>query len=367
MKALFISNDPKIFEPGSAVAARLAAYAAAIGDLYVVSVGHRSARESHLGALHLYPVFAPRFWRVRALARRARALIKGQGIAIVSAQDPFEHALAALRAVRGTSAKLHIQIHTDFLSPYFARESLRNWMRVRLAGRTLSQAAGIRVVSERIKKSLMARYGAHIKEPVVIPIALDANVPAPLAFPKHFPFTLITASRLTGEKRISDILRALRRAHKRYPGVGLVILGDGPERVNLANEATSLGLNKAVTFLGYRADALALMQSATGYIQASAYEGYGAALIEAALAKLPIITTDVGIVGEVLVPDQDAFVCPVADINCLTTKIETLVADNTLRLRIGHSAEAHARAHLASVGEVAKRIAEDLQIVSTRA
>mgnify|MGYP002145328348 CR=1 FL=1 len=39
--------------------------------------------------------------------------------------ESFEHGLAALRAVRKTGAKLHIQVHTDFLSPWFVRDG--NW------------------------------------------------------------------------------------------------------------------------------------------------------------------------------------------------------------------------------------------------
>ncbi|MEK7077017.1 MAG: hypothetical protein AAB967_02180, partial [Patescibacteria group bacterium] len=122
MKILFVSNDPTLFDVTSSTRARMRAYAALMGELHIVSVANLGAREEQEGNLFLYPVHAWKIFRVRSLAKRARALILQYGIEAVSAQDPFEHGLAALRAVRGTTTKLHIQVHTDFLSPWFVNK-----------------------------------------------------------------------------------------------------------------------------------------------------------------------------------------------------------------------------------------------------
>jgi len=125
MKVLFVSNDPTIFVATSAAHARMRAYAAFIGELHIVSAAPRGAREEQEGNLFLHPVHSWKLFRIRALASRAHALIIKYGIEVVSAQDPFEHGLAALRALRDTNAKLHVQVHTDFLSPWFVRSG--NW------------------------------------------------------------------------------------------------------------------------------------------------------------------------------------------------------------------------------------------------
>ena len=308
MKVLFVSNDPTIFVATSAAHARMRAYAAFIGELHIVSAAPRGAREEQEGNLFLHPVHSWKLFRIRALASRAHALIIKYGIEVVSAQDPFEHGLAALRALRDTNAKLHVQVHTDFLSPWFVRSG--NWRspqgrvpflnryRRRLAGRVLPAAAGIRAVSERVKASLVERYGPRIGEPSVIPIAVNATVPPPVLLPAHpFTFALIAVGRLEPEKRIEDILAALKLVVGHYPMVGLFIVGDGRERVRLERMTRALKLEENVIFLGERPDARALMGRAQAFIQASAYEGYGRTLIEAALAKVPIITPDVAIVG----------------------------------------------------------------------
>ncbi|HUQ30346.1 MAG TPA: glycosyltransferase [Candidatus Paceibacterota bacterium] len=372
MRALFISNDPLLFDAASTVRTRMRAYARAIGELHIVSLAPRGSGEAHEEALHLYPVHGSRLFRTAILAARARALIESKHIEIVSAQDPFEHGRAALRAVQGTAAKLHVQVHTDFLSPWFTRGG--NWrapqvrmpflnrFRRRMADGVLPQAHGIRVVSERVKQSLVARYGSRIPEPSVIPIAVDATVPEPVALPpRPFTFTLITVARLEPEKRIEDILAALTLVAPHYPVAGLVIVGEGRERRQLERLARSFGIRDKVVFLGARSDAWGLMRSAQAFIQASAYEGYSRTLMEAALAKIPIITTDVGIVGEVFTGYEDVLAAPVADPTALSYHIVGLIEDMEVRLSLPMHAEAKARAHLATQGDVPARIAADLQ------
>ncbi len=369
MKALFISNDPMIFDATSLVRARMRTYATAIGELHILSLAGKDAQEEQDGDLFLHPVRPRRLFRVRVLAHHARKLIRKYNIEIVSAQDPFEHGLAALRAVGGTSVKLHIQVHTDFLSPWFVksgswhnlRMGLLNRYRCRIANHVLPVADGIRVVSERVKVSLVARYGSRVPLPSVIPITVSTEVPERALLPSHsFTFALIVVGRLESEKRVEDILAALKLIVKHYPMAGLFIVGDGRERSRLEQMASSLGLKKHVVFLGERLDAQALMGSAQAFIQASAYEGYGRTLIEAALARIPIITTDVGIVGEVFKDGSEALVAPVADPKTLALNITKIIEDNRIRQELPIRAEVAARAHLAAQSDLSTRIVEDL-------
>ena len=277
--------------------------------------------------------------------------------------------------MRGTSAKLHIQVHTDFLSPWFVKSGnwrsprvrmpLLNSYRRKIADRVLPEAVGIRVVSERVKSSLVERYGSRISEPSVIPVAVDSFVPESVRLPAHpsFTFALITVGRLEPEKRIEDILAALALVVAHYPMVGLFVVGEGRERGRLERMVHSLGLVDHVIFMkGWRpaAEAWGLMRSAQAFIQASAYEGYGRTLIEAALARVPIITTDVGIVGEVFKGYEDVLSVPVADPTALSLAIVGFIEDNAVRQELPRHAEETARAHLASVGDIPSRIAEDL-------
>lgn len=373
MNILFISNDPSIFIEGSAARTRMRAYAKEVavlgGMMHVLS---RSAKKIELqdGALMLHGVSGNKLLALMSMPGIARRLIRTQNIAVVSAQDPFEYGRVAAKAVQGTAAKLHIQIHTDFLSPWFTRSGmargprvpmpLLNKARIKIADRVLPKAAGIRVVSERIKRSLVTRYGAGMESVSVIPIAVDPVLPAPVPLPEpHRPFMLLTASRLEPEKRIEDILQAISMLKEAYPALGLMIAGEGRERAHLTHLVQKLGLSDRVWFLGTRTDVRGLMQSAQAYIQASAYEGYGITLIEAALTRLPIITTDVGIVGEVL-GSEDVLVTPPGDPTQLMHHIRRCIEDPDSRLARAMHAQAAASAHLANAKNTPAHVIADI-------
>lgn len=371
MNVLFVSNDPSLLEPESDVRTRMRAYASAIGTLHIVTPGKRRETVTD-GPLTIYSVRCNRFTRVRALSQKAHAVIVENTISVVSAQDPFEHGLAALKAIKGTAAKLHIQVHTDFLSPWFVRGGnirsphvpvpVLNRARRTIATTVLPHAAGIRVVSERIRTSLIEKYGSTIPDPVVIPIHIDTTVPDPVKLPVHpFTFALITVGRLEPEKRIQDSITALARIKDEYPSVGLIVVGAGSELGVLRKLARAQGLASRVVFTdGWRSDAWGLMRSAQAYIQTSAYEGYSRTLVEAALAEIPIITTDVGIVGEVFKGYRDVLSVPVADPAALAVHIRELVENVALRTELIMHARDAVKKHLEETGSGAEKIAEDL-------
>ena len=406
MKTLFISNDPTIFEPKSAARARMRTYAAAIGELHILSRAER-AQESQEDGLYLHgmrplPTQLGRVLFLRTLTAHAHELIGKYGIEVVSAQDPFEHGVVAAGAIRSTTAKLHIQVHTDFCSPFFAKESRKNAMRMRLADSVLPKAAGIRVVSERVKKGMLKRYGNRIPEPSVIPLSMEitsappappkaalgaadqlhaqpqalaaqtqteppqaplapaAHTPAPL--PK-LPFTFILAAvgRLEKEKRFEDAIATVAKLRKeRYPA-GLLVVGAGRERARLAARARHLGITPYIVFLGERSNIPAILTQANAFIQTSAYEGYGRTYFEAARAGVPMVVTDAGIVGEVFRNEESALVCPVGDVECLTREVSRLIEDMALRRQISEHAAAAAAAHEATLRNIPERIAEDLR------
>ncbi len=371
MKALFISNDAGIADAESPVRARMRAYAKEIGTLHIVMRSGKDAVTAD-GPLTIHEIKAGRIFALFRISSYAHALIQREGIEIVSAQDPFEYGRAALKAIRGTGARLHIQVHTDFLSPWFTRDSnprapkvpqaIKNRIRQRIADYVLPHADGIRTVSKRVQESIVARYGSSVAEPSVVPIEVPSVLPPRVSLPEHpFTFALMTVSRLEPEKRIDDILVGIAQIVPDFPSVGIFIAGDGSERKHLEALAQKLRIEDRVVFLGWRTDALGIMQSAQAYIQASAYEGYGMALIEAALARLPIITTDVGVVGEVFRGYEEVFSVPPGDPTGLGACIKSLVGNHQSREVLGRNAEQAARAHLAQYQNQPRMVADDLE------
>ncbi len=369
MRVLFISNDTTLFDRKSPAHLRMKAYATAIGELHVLS---RSTNKIEIqdGNLHLYglrsfPTIIGRTLFLYALIRHARVLLCRHHIEVVSAQDPFEHGLVASRAVLKTSAKLHIQIHTDFLSPYFAKESYKNSMRVRIADKILPKANGIRVVSKRIKLRLIKRYGNNIVKPNIIPIISTAHVTndvySPLLQKYPFTFMLMAVGRLEKEKRLADAINVVASLIKKKYPVGLIIVGDGKEHEHLVAMAHKLGIDSHIIFLGQQQNISELLTRANAFIQTSAYEGYGRTYIEAALAGAPMVVTDAGIMGEVFVHGESALICPVGDIKCLISQVAHLIEDNGLRRTISERARIVAQEHIDNFRDLPAHIASDFE------
>ena len=378
---LFISSDPTIFDSQSPARARMRTYAKEIGTLHILSRGKGAAivRED-VGNASTLVLHAVNETGLRSLKpflflemkKRAQRLITQERIQIVSAQDPFEYGWIAMKAVRGTKAKLHIQIHTDPFSPWFTKIRLGNStqivlplinrIRQSIAGRVLLHADGIRVVSKRVRDELIQRYGTRIPVPVVMPVIVSLDIPPAVPLPEHrFSFALMFVGRLEPEKRIDDILKALAVVSKTHTKVGLVVVGEGRERTKLEKLANTLGIREQVQFLGWRTDSWGLMQSAQAYIQASGYEGYSRTLLEAALANLPIITTDVGIVGEVFKSNESALVVLPANPSTFAKRIIELVENTDLRIGLAKTAQNAAREHILNAHTSPSDIAQDLR------
>jgi glycosyltransferase involved in cell wall biosynthesis len=364
MKALFLSSDASIPDIASATRQRMQGYADEIGELHVLIRSSRTRTTSD-GSITIHEVRVNKWLAPLSLPRHARAIIRKHEIEIVSAQDPFEHGLIGIFAVRGTTAKLHVQVHTDFLSPWFThgytRQALMNHLRSFVAAFVLPRADGIRAVAPRVKRSMIGRFGARIKEPSVIPVLVVDESEEYAEVPPPFPITLLVLGRLEPEKRFQDALHALKRIREKHPDAGLIIAGEGSESARLRHETAALGLSDWVRFLGMRSDVSQLMRASHVMLQTSAYEGYSRTLVEAARARLAIVTTDVGIVGDVLIPNVHVLVGHVADVVALTENIERLIADEELGRSLADAAHETITKHLSTYESQAAMIAHDLR------
>jgi glycosyltransferase involved in cell wall biosynthesis len=261
-------------------------------------------------------------------------------LSVVTSQDPSESALAGYLLKLRYKIPLQIQIHTDIFSPYFWQESLLNKIRVLMAKFLLPKADAIRVVSERIKNSLTNNLqpmptGRQVttNNVSVLPIYVDikkiqsAKVKVDLR--KKYPeydFIILMASRLTKEKNIGLAIEAMKDVVKKHPKALLLIVGDGPEKSNLQLEQNvkfESAVDAQTLFSYYKTTDLFLLTSN--------YEGYGRTIIEAMAAGCPVVMTDVGLAGELLVDDLDGLVVPVGDKAALAEAIQELIQNKEKR------------------------------------
>lgn len=113
---------------------------------------------------------------------------------------------------------------------------------------------------------------------------------------------------LSPEKNVGDAVAVVAR----LPDTDLVVVGDGPERARLVRLADEVAPRR-VTFVGGTADPASALAAADVLVLPSTTEGMPAVLIEAGLSALPVVATDVGGVGEVVVDGETGRLVPPAD------------------------------------------------------
>ena len=120
--------------------------------------------------------------------------------------------------------------------------------------------------------------------------------------------TFISVGRLSPDKDVDGLLQAFSIIRKSAQNAALLIVGDGELRPELEEKAQSLGLEKAVFWLGMRNDVPKLLAVSDVYISASRREGLPISLLEAMMAALPMVVTDVGEVAALVGNDAGILV-----------------------------------------------------------
>jgi glycosyltransferase involved in cell wall biosynthesis len=152
-----------------------------------------------------------------------------------------------------------------------------------------------------------------------------------------------TVGRLCPEKDYGTFLRAARLIGRVHPDARFVIIGEGELRPWIEQESERLGLSGQVLILGGRKDVAALLQLMDVFVLTSTSEGFPNVLLEAAVARAPVVATAAGGVVEVVVQEETGCVVPCGDAEAVAARVLALVADPVLRKRFADAALARAR------------------------
>ena len=115
-----------------------------------------------------------------------------------------------------------------------------------------------------------------------------------------------------------------------HPVQGLII-GDGPLAAELRNRVRGKGLESYIRFAGYRKDVPALLVSADIFLMTSKEEGLGTSLLDAFLARVPVVATEAGGIPEIVQHMETGLTAPVQDADKLSANIVRLLNDKHLR------------------------------------
>jgi glycosyltransferase involved in cell wall biosynthesis len=147
---------------------------------------------------------------------------------------------------------------------------------------------------------------------------------------------VLAVGRFSKEKAHIDLIEAFAQLRKQNPNlkVRLVIVGEGPERENLQNAATRLGITDNVVFAGQQSDVGPFFAMADVMALPSHGEGSPNVLLEAIAAGLPLVSTTVGGIPEMVTHGESAMLLEPRDIASMARFLGQVLNDETLASKL---------------------------------
>ena len=213
-----------------------------------------------------------------------------------------------------------------------------------------SQAAADRLLAIGLSPTKIAVIGN------ALPAQAFAAAPATLPKPPGVLRVGMVARMNHRYKNQSGFLRIAAQIHPRMPNVQFILVGDGPLRQELENQASSLGLGESAIFLGDRQDMPNVLASLDVALNTSDSESLSNVILEAMAAGLPAVAYAVGGNSELLSPARGALIPP-GNETAFADAVQKLLADSALRTQLGRNAQQFAKQHF-SLDQVRRRYAE---------
>lgn len=151
---------------------------------------------------------------------------------------------------------------------------------------------------------------------------------------------VLSIGRLSIQKGHTYLIDAISRLSLEYKNyLRFFIAGSGDLHNELENKIRELKIENQISLLGIRKDIPALLQAADIFVLPSIWEGLPLVILEAMSAGLPILTTDVEGIDDVIINGESGIVTPLKDSYSLVDNLTYMVNNESLRRKIGNNAQ----------------------------
>ena len=223
-----------------------------------------------------------------------------------------------------------------------------------LAKQTVSRAYAASTTLLAVSEGVAKYVNEHPEADGRVHVVPNGVDPARFARPSRSPkrndrFTVGFVGTLKPWHGLATLVDAFAELRKRVSCADLLLVGDGPERKELEQQIKRLGLAVAVTFAGAVSPEEIPQYLERMDVSAAPYpplEGFYFSplkIFEYMAAGKAIVASAVGQITDILADGETALLCPPGDVGSLTSALEQLHDDPTLRQRLGRKARTIAR------------------------
>ncbi|MGN7781183.1 glycosyltransferase family 4 protein [Mycolicibacterium sp. 22603] len=216
--------------------------------------------------------------------------------------------------------------HSGWVSGAVSRQvhALESWL--------VHESDSLITCSASMREEITELFGPGLAETTVIPNGIDTDGwPFAARRPHDGAPELLFFGRLEYEKGVHDAIAALPRIRRTHPGTTLTIAGDGTQLDFLSAQARKHKVLKATKFIG-RVDhegLVGLLHKADVAVLPSHYEPFGIVALEAAATGTPLVTSNIGGLGEAVIDGVTGVSCPPRDVAALADAVRRVLDDPT--------------------------------------
>ncbi len=228
-----------------------------------------------------------------------------------------------------------------------------------------ARAAFVACISHFCRSQLMCFVDAqHWTKLHIVHCGVDPARYAPA--PERSGLRALFVGRLAAVKGVPILIESIARLAAKYPDLTLRLVGDGPDRKALEAEVTRRGLQDRVVFLGYKSQAEVAEELAQTdvFVLPSFAEGVPVVLMEAMAAQVPVLTTRIAGVPELVEDGVSGRVVAPGDVSAFAGALDDMLSKRDDLSRLGKAGRAKVVADFDAAAE-AKWLSEIICVYST--
>jgi L-malate glycosyltransferase len=264
-----------------------------------------------------YPLFDFPLYTL-ALASKMVEVVQYEHLDLLHVHYAIPHASSAYLAKQMINGKHNLKVTTTLHGTDITLVGLEPSF-LPLVKFSIEQSDGVTAVSRFLKEKTLTNYNIN-KEIEVIPNFVDTQLYKPMEadcikrrLAAEGEKILVHTSNFRPVKRVTDVIKVFDIVQKEIPSK-LLLIGDGPDRSECERLTRQLDLNDKVKFLGKQEGLVEILSCSDLFLIPSQSESFGLAALEAMACGLPVISSSVGGLPELVKHNESGFIAEIGDV-----------------------------------------------------
>ena len=285
-----------------------------------------------------YPLFEHQPYDL-ALATKMATVARAEKLDLLHVHYAIPHSISAILARESIKQKRYVPVITTLHGTDITLVGAdRSYLPITRYG--LQQSDGVTAVSKFLKQATIETFdfddievipnficGCHYRRLPESPLR-DELAP-------NGERLLVHVSNFRAVKRPLDCVEILARVRSKGGNARLVMVGDGPERGAAIYRAEQLNVKDDVLFVGKQASIPHYLGVADVFLLPSELESFGLAALEAQACEVPVVSTRIGGIPEVISEGETGYLSDVGDVEKMSEDTLRLIGDEDLRRAFG--------------------------------